>query len=146
MISRELPFASILKRDDGIVQIHYARDAKITIRESKLIFEAVREVMDHTIDLYPLLITSEPGSMVDAESKTFYASKYVSKNISSTAIIAKNLMEVSMVNLYLYFQKPHSPTRFFMNEKDAVQWLLKHKNHPDNRNIENTADRNHLKK
>lgn len=73
---------------------------------------------------YVLLDTSKGYASATPEANKIFAEKKYSENRKAVAIIAKSLASKIVSNFFIRFNKPQSPTRVFINEQEAMDWLL----------------------
>ncbi|MGZ3861951.1 MAG: DUF7793 family protein [Bacteroidia bacterium] len=73
---------------------------------------------------YVLLDTSKGYASATPEANKIFAEKKYSENRKAIAIIAKSLASKIVSNFFIRFNKPQSPTRVFLNEQEAMQWLI----------------------
>lgn len=122
MKSITLAHSRITLREDLIVHIEYFDKNNFTIKESEEIFEATRQLCT-PIFRCPLLITGGIQTNVDAEFRKHNASKEVLQHCSAVGVVVSSLSQILIVNFFIKFNKPASPTRFFKSEEKALEWL-----------------------
>lgn len=122
MRTTSLPHSTIVFRDDQILHIDYIEDYHFTIKESKEIFAACRELC-HDIEKYPLLLTSGLRTSTDSEFRAHNTTKEVLQHCSAMAIVVNSLANVIIVNFFIKFNKPSAPTKFFNSKEKAIEWL-----------------------
>ncbi len=77
---------------------------------------------------YPLL--TDLGNMlsVEREARVYLGEGDALKFVNSVAILTSNHLAKLAANVYLRVNKPHHiPMRYFSNENEALNWLVKHK-------------------
>lgn len=126
MKSTQLPFATITLREDDIVHIDYADNYHHGVEEAKAIFNSTRELCGDEKYRLPLLLTGGLKTMNDPEFRAFNSSEEVMKHVSAVGVVVKSLTHVIIVNFFIKFNKPKSPTRFFKNEDHAIAWLTQY--------------------
>lgn len=117
----ENEYATIIIRDDGILQIIY-EDKLLSKEEVSYVFKAQRQHSPWEIS--PILAMGKSFSNLDNDARQYLSSEEVMKHCSALAIIAKSLGEKIAANFFITFSKPARPTKFFSNEEDAIKWLL----------------------
>lgn len=122
MRTTSLPHSSITFRDDEILHIEYFDNTHFTLKESKEIFEACRELCAD-IEKCPLLVSGGLQTTNDSEFRNHNASEDVLKYCSAVAVVVNSLAHVIMVNFFIKFHKPHAPTKFFNSQEKAIDWL-----------------------
>lgn len=120
MLKVENPYATIIFRDDAILQIIYA-DKLLSKSEVESVFESQRA--HSPWDISPILAMGKSFSNLDSEAREFLSSDMVLKHCSALAIIAQSLGEKMAANFFIKFSKPLKPTKFFSNEQEALEWL-----------------------
>lgn len=116
----ENPYATIVFRDDEILQIIYA-DKLLSKDEVESVFNSQREHSPWEIS--PILAMGKSFSNLDSEARQFLSSEKVLKHCSALAIIAQSLGEKMAANFFIKFSKPLKPTKFFSTEIEALEWL-----------------------
>lgn len=89
----------------------------------------LEDVKNHYVVANRLTSDKKPRVLVDIRNyftTTPEARKYAIQQSGArmaTAIITRNLIAMFFVNLYIRLGKPVSPTRFFLSEEKALEWL-----------------------
>ncbi|MCC6370809.1 MAG: hypothetical protein IT236_07390 [Bacteroidia bacterium] len=116
----ELTYASITYRSTGIVHIHY-RDHLFTVHENREIFQLLKkEMRGHQC---PIMISGDGFSNHDNESKQFFAGQELAGLCSAIAFVAQGMPQELVIKFLLRFYKPKVDSRYFLNEKQADEWL-----------------------
>lgn len=72
---------------------------------------------------YILLDTTSGYAASTPEANKLLASKEFSGKRQAVAIIAKSLASKIVSNFFIQFNKPHTPTKVFTNEVNAIEWI-----------------------
>ena len=72
---------------------------------------------------YVLLDTSNGFASASPEANKLLAGKEFSENRGGIAIIARSLATKIVSNFFVRFNKPISPTKMFISEAEAIDWL-----------------------
>jgi predicted nucleotidyltransferase len=112
--------ATINYRTDGILHIHYADDA-LTIEDSIEIFKLTRQHAPW--EVAPIYLTGGGFTNTDSESKKYNSSPEVIRHCSAIAFLSPTLGQKMMANFFIKFYKPAVPTKFFLTEEEAINWL-----------------------
>ena len=72
---------------------------------------------------YVLLDTTNGYASSTPEANKLLASREFSGNRQGIAIVAKSLASKIVSNFFIRFNKPFTPTKIFMTEAKAVEWL-----------------------
>ena len=70
-----------------------------------------------------ILIDSRTQTTASNEARAFSSGAEVSKLVIARAILIDSLAVKLLGNFYILVNKPHSPTRLFKEEKEAMVWL-----------------------
>jgi hypothetical protein len=114
------PKATINYRIDGILHIHYA-DESLTIEDTIEIFKLTRQQAPW--EVAPVYLTGGGFTNTDSESKKYNSSPEVIRHCSAIAFLSPTLGQKMMANFFIKFYKPSVPTKFFLTEKEAIDWL-----------------------
>lgn len=72
---------------------------------------------------YPVLSDSRKLTEVTSEARVYGASEEVSETMLAHAVLIDKKADVFIINLFLRFNKPSIPTKFFNSEELALDWL-----------------------
>jgi hypothetical protein len=114
------PKASITYRTDGILHIHYA-DESLNLEDSIEIFKLTRQHAPW--EVAPVYLTGGGFTTSDSESKKYNSSPEVIRHCSAIAFLSPTLGQKMVANFFIKFYKPTVPTKFFLTEKEALDWL-----------------------
>lgn len=70
-----------------------------------------------------LLDTSQGHAPASPEANKLMASKEYGIGRKAIAIVAPSLAAKLLSNFFIRFNKPHTPTRVFTDEAEAIEWL-----------------------
>jgi hypothetical protein len=112
----------IFRRKDGIIQSYFYANYNGEIEDAINIVETFKILKEQEKCLALLIV--EEGATFSKEAREFVASAEVSKIVKADAFVINSLALKILMNGYLKFNKPNRPTRFFNDEKPAVEWLL----------------------
>lgn len=112
--------ATINYRADGILHIHYADEA-LTILDSIEIFKLTRQ--HSPWEIAPVYLTGGGFTNTDSESKKYNSSPEVIRHCSAIAFLSPTLGQKMMANFFIKFYKPAVPTKFFLTDEEAIDWL-----------------------
>jgi hypothetical protein len=60
---------------------------------------------------------------VSPEARELAANKELSKNRTSLAFVTDSLAHKLVVNFFIKFNRPSTPTKLFTDEEEAIRWL-----------------------
>lgn len=120
----EVPSANIYIYSNGIMHVHIKVKNTFEIANSIEIFEARTRLAKNK--KHPILYTTESTFVTPSkEVNNYVASKERSKLVLADAFIMKSLPQRLAARTYRLLKSPVSPTGFFSNEEDAIDWLKK---------------------
>ena len=104
---------------ENLLTIRITKDAHITINDVKNHFEVVQRLVG---DKKPLVLSDIRSSFtISNEARTYAA--FQSSNRKATAIVTNKFISKVFANLYIYLNRPKTPTRLFGSENEARTWL-----------------------
>ncbi len=112
--------AEICYRSDGIIHIHYS-DHFFNLADTKALFKTIRE--NSPWDISPIYLSGRTFTNQDNESKKFNGSDEVLKHCSAIAMLTNSLGQKILANFFIKTIRPNTPTKFFTDEKSAINWL-----------------------
>ncbi len=112
--------------EDGIIWAVY----KPTVREITL--EITRQVVQDRISASkgitrPLFIDMGKVVDVDQASREYFSEGDGAKYLSAAAILVKSEINKFLANIYIRFNKPKIPTKFFTKRDEAIRWVSQFK-------------------
>lgn len=120
----EIEEAVIGIRSDEIMHIHIKIEQEVLIQHSINIIAARTKLADGKA--YPMLYTTEGGlSTPSPEVKKNVASEERSALVLADAFVVKSLPQRIAAKIYISFNQPSMPTKFFSKESEAINWLKK---------------------
>ena len=101
----------------------YAADTVLTVRNVWEIHEALRNQYGHQ----PLafVCTLPPGLRVDKDARLLSVQPEIANYSLANAIVCKSIFHQIAGNLYIYRDKPITPTRLFREPRKAINWAKK---------------------
>lgn len=123
----DLGFATVSKREDGIINTHVLIDDSINLEQAKLIFDAYMKLGKG--EQTPHLFTVSKFVIMDKEVMEFFIST-ANKYGKADAFVLHSLPQKIVGNFYLQFYKPPIPTKLFTSEKKAITWLRTYTKEP----------------
>lgn len=106
---------------DGIARTKVKKNAVVTLedaRENSLIVN--RFFVD---EKFPLLVDSRGIQSISREARSFFTTNGRATNTIAFAILIDSSVSKVVGNFFLGINKPAVPTKLFLNEKDALNWL-----------------------
>lgn len=118
----DLPFATVLHRQDGIMHIHFHSVSSISSPEAHALNVAI-------IDRFPgqkfrMLITSEPNIKFTEDAMRYSSSEVGAQFSICEAYVVNSGLQRFLGNIYLIVHRPIAPTKLFTNKILAIEWLL----------------------
>lgn len=117
----ELPEATISLRSDGIVHVHYHKNATLDVelqQSMRLIFIAMTGGKKTKF-----LFSADEGFSLTSEARKQAPALYRQSPISCYAIVAHNLAYKLVANFYIRVFKPSGNFKVFSDLKEAETWL-----------------------
>ncbi|MFN6947157.1 MAG: hypothetical protein ACK4ND_19620 [Cytophagaceae bacterium] len=114
--------------DNGILYSAYAPNTYLDLETAK---EVVRERLKLSNGiLRPVFSNITNIVKIDKEARTFFSHGDSIKLVSAIAILTTNKLQEIAGNFYINFDRPPLPTKLFISEKKALDWLeiFKHVN------------------
>jgi hypothetical protein len=74
---------------------------------------------------YCVLLDATNSFVVTTEARAMIADKEFGKNRIAAAFVVASLANRLIGNFFIKFHKPHSPTKLFSSQPDAIKWLEK---------------------
>jgi hypothetical protein len=111
--------------ENGIMSVLFKENFTVGLKDVEEVVAWVSEIANGRKFLN--LMEGESNSEVDAEVRSFSASKEQNKFTIADAMVVKSISHRLLSNFYLKFNKPVMPTRLFTDKEKAIQWLLSQK-------------------
>ncbi len=117
----DLPHTRIELRDDGIIQFYYGDYVFYNMEKSQEVENIVADITKEETCL-SLRIAGKQSSMA------LNVMKYLSRGRGclftlADAFVIRSAVQRVLAKIYMTFNKPYVPTRFFGKVEDAEQWL-----------------------
>ena len=124
-ISQEFEKIRMILYKNGIMNVVFKKDCFI-------ILEDLTEVLAWVDSLgkdrkYLNLMEAENNSQIDAEVRSFSASKEENKHTIADGFVMTSQAHKLISNFYMKFNKPAKPSKTFTERNKAIQWLLEQK-------------------
>ena len=104
---------------ENLLTIRITKDANITLNDVKNHFEVVKRLVGEN---KPLVLSDIRSSFtISKEARKFAAFQYAGRK--ATAIVSNKFISKIFANLYIYINRPSTPTRLFTTEEKALTWL-----------------------
>ncbi len=108
--------------DDGIARTKVKLNSEVTVDDAR---ENSKVVNGFYIDeKFPLLIDARGIKSITREARSFFTTNGRDTNTMAFAILIDSSVSRVIGNFFLGINKPAVPTKLFLNENTAVQWLL----------------------
>ena len=104
--------------DEQIVSIFFKKNAHVPAKYSDEIHANIRTVFT---DEYGILVCAEEGVTYDAKLRDNFAERKTGS--LADAMMVKRLAEKILGNFYIRVNNPVIPTKIFIKEEDAIDWL-----------------------
>lgn len=111
----------LYKRSDRIIIRASKDNAHYTIAETRDYVTALHG-MSNGVPHGVLFIPAKNSSM-DSASRSYLATDEALKDIVAVAGVLKTVAHRQMGNLYMEYNKPNVPVKFFDDEEKAIEWL-----------------------
>src|SRR5579872_3711469 len=112
---------TIIEEDPLIIKIESNPGDYVEVEDVHAIRDANNELSEGK-PFYVLLDTSKGFSSSSPDANKLMASKDFAGNRRAIAIIAKSLATKIVSNFFIRFNKPHTPTRVFTSDAEAIDW------------------------
>lgn len=113
---------AVIEDNPLIIRIESTAGEFIEASDANAMREANLE-LSNGMPYYILLDTSKGFASATPEANKIFAAREFSENRMAIAIIAKSLASKIVSNFFIRFNQPHTPTRVFIDEQEAVEWL-----------------------
>lgn len=122
-----------------IVKVYTFEESSISFRSDGLVWVYIKTSNDvevkHVVEIvsalegfgkgkkFPLLITTQKFTLPSPEARAYIAKAESNPYASAEAYVIQSFSQKLVGNVYLQFNKPARPTRFFNSEEKAIEWL-----------------------
>lgn len=123
-VIKELHFPNfdLYKRNDRIIIVRASEGANSTIAEAREYVSLLHDVTNGVP--HAVLYIPAKYSLVDSATRAYLATDESLKDIKAIAGVLKTTAHRLMGNLFLEYNKPNVPVKFFEDEDEAISWLL----------------------
>ena len=106
---------------EGIIRLQLNDRADIEVHHIDEIYKANQKLSEGS--KYSLLVIIGKYTNVSPEARELAANKELSKNRTSLAFVTDSLAHKLVVNFFIKFNRPSTPTKLFTDEEEAIRWL-----------------------
>ena len=106
---------------EGIIRLQLNDRADIEVHHIDEIYKANQRLSEGS--KYSLLVIIGKYTNVSPEARELAANKELSKNRTSLAFVTDSLAHKLVVNFFIKFNRPSTPTKLFTDEEEAIRWL-----------------------
>ena len=110
-----------LSVSEGIIRLQLNDRADVEVHDIEEIHKANQKLCEGS--KYSLLVIIGKYSTVSPEARELSANKELSKNRISLAFVSNSLADKLLVNFFIKFNRPNTPTKLFTDEGEAIRWL-----------------------
>ena len=130
-LERATQFAS--PSDPKTAVIHLSRDGVVIVRIHDGAYQSLEDAKTNLAAAVaaadgcrrPLLIDIRTAQPLDADVRHYYSGQALVQAFLAMALLVEgSLLGRMMGNVYLRVVRPGIPTRLFVNESQAVEWLI----------------------
>lgn len=113
--------------DLGVIEVNFnGNNIDLTLADMMELREAVKKLGDG--DKIPILVRPAEFCGITPDARKYSATRDSGKYTLASAVMVKTLASRILLNFYLNINKPIIPTKGFLSEKEAYDWLLNFKN------------------
>jgi len=112
---------TILKRPDGIMEVHTHEDLCYEIEHMKEINAVFEKIIPG--QRVPMFFIAGRYTSVSTEAREWGGTEEATRFSIAEAYVIQSLAQKMIANFYLRFDKPAVPTRFFNSKEEAERWL-----------------------
>ena len=105
----------------GIIRLQLNDHADVEVHDIDEIYRANQKLSEGS--KYYLLVIVGKYSRVSPEARELAANNELSKNRISLAFVTDSLAHKLVVNFFIKFNRPNTPTKLFTDEREAISWL-----------------------
>ena len=110
---------------DNLLYVKYEDGAIIDMEAAKIILKDRLEFQRG--ENYATFADVKSAKYWTKDAREFQSSEYNNEGIKALAMILSSHAQKIVVKFYLFFNKPNIPTNGFLDEKEALSWLLQYK-------------------
>lgn len=108
--------------DDGIARTKVKLNAEVSVEDAMENSKVVNGF--YVNEKFPLLIDARGIKSISREARSFFTTNGRETNTMAFAIVIDSSVSKVVGNFFLGINKPAVPTKLFLNEKAAIEWLL----------------------
>lgn len=109
--------AALSLRPDRILLLHWRGDLEIGKEDALSALESIQAVSAGVE--YPLLVNITGLGQVSSAARAAFGTPHERK----VALLGASPVDRTIANYFIGVHQPRNPTRFFVSESEAVQWL-----------------------
>jgi hypothetical protein len=118
---RSIESGTIYKRTDGILILRQVEGKdNVTIKDLKDQLEVFLDIQNG--EKSPLMVVADRIKKLENEEKMFLTST-VAQFANKIGIVANTPIPTFIFNVFLFLTRPSIPTKIFMTEIEALEWL-----------------------
>ena len=106
---------------DGIARTKVKENAEVTLEDAQANSVLVNSF--YVDEKFPILIDSRGIKSISREARSFFTTNGRATNTMAFAILIDSAVSKVVGNFFLGINKPAVPTKLFMDEELAIQWL-----------------------
>lgn len=107
---------------DGIARTKVKLNAEVSLEDAMENSKVVNGF--YVNEKFPLLIDARGIKSISREARSFFTTNGRETSTMAFGIIIDSAVSKVVGNFFLGINKPAVPTKLFLNEKAAVEWLL----------------------
>jgi hypothetical protein len=106
---------------DGIARTKVKENAEVTLEDAQANSVLVNSF--YVDEKFPILIDSRGIKSISREARSFFTTNGRATNTMAFAILIDSAVSKVVGNFFLGINKPAVPTKLFVDEGLAIQWL-----------------------
>lgn len=106
---------------DGIARTKVKENAEVTLEDARANSVLVNSF--YVDEKFPILIDSRGIKSISREARSFFTTNGRATNTMAFAILIDSAVSKVVGNFFLGINKPAVPTKLFVDEELALQWL-----------------------
>ncbi len=106
---------------DGIARTKVKENAEVTLEDAQANSVLVNSF--YVDEKFPILIDSRGIKSISREARSFFTTNGRATNTMAFAILIDSAVSKVVGNFFLGINKPAVPTKLFLDEELAIQWL-----------------------
>ena len=113
--------ATVEKLDSGIISVIFPKKGHITLDIFHDIYTQIRHLANTPV---PIMVAGQRVHYIEYGALELTTTPEISAMINAQAIVTKTRVECLLGKLYLKTHPTNYPSRCFLSEDEAQQWLL----------------------